>query len=513
MSFLPDRSEVVIRNMLERHAEERPNKECVVFEDGERWTYAEALGQAYGAANKLTELGIRRGENVLVFLPNNQNFIRAWLGIAFLGAIIVPVNTAYKGEMLRYICKNSEAVAIVTSPDLAERVRALGLELAIIHCEVLAISPKDEMVLETPIEPWDIHAIMYTSGTTGPAKGVMMPYLQTLMLPYHEWTRMSSEDTALVDMPLFHNAALTLACSVWKVGGIAVIRGVFSASRYWDIIREFGVTYALIFSTMPEFLISRPARPDDADNPLRTVCCAPMVKDPAGFMARFGIEDLYTAFGMTETRMTFGTQGHITNPKSCGKIAPGVTARIVDEHDIPVVTGEPGELIIRTDRPWEMNAGYWKLPEETAKAWRNGWFHTGDLFVCDKDGNYFFVDRKKDAIRRRGENISSFEVEREVTAHPDVKEAATVAAPGAFGDDEVKVFVVIREGSRFDPADLIRFLIPRMPYFMIPRFVEVIPELPKTQTMRVRKYELRERGNSEATWDREAAGIAVNRNS
>ncbi len=267
----------------------------------------------------------------------------------------------------------------------------------------------------------------------------------------------------------------------------------------------------LLFGAMLEFFNSMPPRPDDADNPLRVMLCTPIPENYTAFKERFGIQDLYTAYGIKETSCIFMTQGPELNPKSCGKIFPGVQVRLVDDHDIPVPTGKAGELIIRTDLPWQLNVGYWQRPEQTAEAWRNGWFHTGDLLRCDEDGNYFFVDRKKDAVRRRGENISTFEVEREVLAYPGVLEAACVAAPGDFGEDEVKVFVVPVEGHSIDPAELTKFLIPRMPYFMVPRFIEVIPELPKTTNMRVKKHELRARGNTTATWDREAAGIKVKR--
>jgi crotonobetaine/carnitine-CoA ligase len=185
----------------------------------------------------------------------------------------------------------------------------------------------------------------------------------------------------------------------------------------------------------------------------------------------------------------------------------------VDSHDIPVPTNEIGELIIRTDLPWQMSTAYYGRPGETAQAWRNGWFHTGDLFTCDEEGYFYFVDRKKDALRRRGENITSFEVEREVLTYPGVREAACVAVPGQFGEDEIKIFVVPSPDRSFDPAELIRFLIPRMPYFMIPRFVERVDELPKTATMRVKKFELRAQAKTDSTWDREEAGIVVTRNS
>jgi crotonobetaine/carnitine-CoA ligase len=514
MGFFPDRSEVVLRHMLERKAEELRDKECVRFQNGERWSYAESLLVAYRAANALSRLGVQTGENVLVFLPNDQSWIRAWWGIACLGAVIVPLNTAYKGEMLRHVCQDSQARHMITIPELAGRVEGLGLDLNIIDPAFLAEGSSDAPGLEQPIEPWDVHAIIYTSGTTGPSKGVIISYFKSYSDGIVNWGEVvTRDDTMLAELPFFHVAGMSNVYVVWSVGGRAAVRSGFSGSRYLAVVKECGATLAMMLGTVPGFLASSPPQPNDADNPLRVVFSAPMVSDPDAFMARFAIEQLITTFGMTETTGIIRNRGRIENPKSCGKVAPGVEVRLVDDHDIPVPTGQVGELIVRADLPWIMSTGYYQRPEETAKAWRNGWFHTGDMFICDEAGNYFFVDRKKDAVRRRGENISTFEVEREVTAHPSVLEAACVAAPGEYGEDEVKVFVVPRNESEFDPGDLIRFLIPRMPYFMVPRFIEVVGELPKTATMRVKKFELRARGDSSAMWDREAAGIKLTRHS
>jgi crotonobetaine/carnitine-CoA ligase len=196
---------------------------------------------------------------------------------------------------------------------------------------------------------------------------------------------------------------------------------------------------------------------------------------------------------------------------SCGRVRPGYQVRIVDEHDEEVPPGTVGELIVRADEPWVMNVGYLNMPEATADAWRHGWFHTGDALMCDDDGDFYFVDRLKDAIRRRGENISSAEVEIEVSAFPAVAECAAVAVPSEWSEDEVKVFVIAKPDTNLDPVELIEFLRPRMAHYMIPRFVEIVDELPRTNTFKVMKHELRDRGNSDATWDREAAGIVVKR--
>jgi carnitine-CoA ligase len=508
MKLLPNNSEVVLRYFFERHAEEQPTKECIYFENGERWTFKQALLEAYAAAKVLSRHGIKRGDRVMIFLPNNQGWIRAWWGINFLGAIVLPINNSYKGGMLKYICRDSQSRHIIISPDMARNLEGLKLDLNIIDPILLADGPADPPEPDEPLGLWDIAMIVYTGGTTGPSKGVLITYFQ-LFNNIQSYRGTTAEDTVLVDAPLFHIAGVACAYPIWSVGGRVALRTKFTGSHYFDVVRECGATVATLVGTTPAFLEASPEKPDDADNPLRILGCSPMVRDPARFMERFGIQQLITYYGATETFNVLINRDPTQKPKSCGKPAEWLEVRIVDPHDIPVPAGEVGELIVRSEVPWRISIGYWQRPEATAEAWRNGWFHTGDMLFCDEDGYYFFADRKKDSLRRRGENISSFEVEREVMAYPDVLEVACVAAPGQFGDDEVKVFVVPRDGARLDPAGLIKFLIPRMPYFMVPRFVEIIDELPKTQSMRVKKFELRERGNGPLTWDREAVGIIV----
>lgn len=290
------------------------------------------------------------------------------------------------------------------------------------------------------------------------------------------------------------------------------LRGQFSGSTFLDVVREVGVTQAFLVGTMGAFIDALPAQPADVENPLRELMIAPMVPDPDAFRARFGVDTLICAFGMSECGIgTIAWNPPSEKRNTAGRAREGAEIRVVDEHDIPVPAGQVGELIIRTERPWELTVGYLNRPDETARAWRNGWFHTGDAFHVDEDGWFYFADRIKDSLRRRGDNISSFEVERSVSMFDGVAEAACVAAPGQYGDDEVKVFVVLEERREFDPVALVEWLTPRMPYFMVPRYIEVVDVLPKTPSLRVKKFELREQGNSDATWDREAAGIVLKR--
>jgi crotonobetaine/carnitine-CoA ligase len=261
---------------------------------------------------------------------------------------------------------------------------------------------------------------------------------------------------------------------------------------------------------MVPFLLKLPPGPGDRDHTLKKVVLVPLSDDAQAFADRFGV-DVYTTFNMTETSWPLVSERNPAARGTCGRPRPGVEARIVDDNDCEVAPGAAGELILRTDTPWAMNHGYHNNPEATARAWRNGWFHTGDAFRRDEDGNFFFVDRLKDAIRRRGENISSFEVEAELMAHPAVREAAAVAVPSEHGEDEVLAVVAPVAGGSVDPAELLGFLVPRMPHFMVPRYVRVLAELPKTPTQKVQKNLLRADGVTPDTWDREAAGIRVRR--
>jgi crotonobetaine/carnitine-CoA ligase len=236
----------------------------------------------------------------------------------------------------------------------------------------------------------------------------------------------------------------------------------------------------------------------------------PLSDDAAAFADRFGVE-VITTFNMTETSWPIVSERNPTVRGTCGRPRPGIDARIVDDNDCEVAPGAVGELILRSDRPWAMNHGYHGDPEATARAWRNGWFHTGDAFRRDAEGNFFFVDRMKDAIRRRGENISSFEVEAEIGAHDAVREVAVVGVPSALGEDDVLAVVAPVEGLKIDPVALLDYLRPRMAHYMIPRYVRVMPELPKTPTQKVQKHLLRAEGVTPDTWDREKAGIVIRR--
>jgi crotonobetaine/carnitine-CoA ligase len=349
-------------------------------------------------------------------------------------------------------------------------------------------------------EPHDVMAIAYTSGTTGPSKGVVLPWgMFTLGLALLD--DLGPDDAFYSPFPMFHMSGKGAIAQAAYMNGRDVFRESFDTGSFWKDIDEHHCTFTLLVPAMAHWLIAQPPAIDDRRHSLRKALSSPIVP---GFAERFGV-NLRTHYGMTEVGNVM-TRGQVTDSSaSCGRPVAGYEVRLVDEHNYQVPTGEVGELIVRTVEPWSICLGYWNLPEKTAEAWRNGWFHTGDAFRRDADGNYFFVDRKKDALRRRGENVSSFEIEAAVGRHPAVAECAAVGVDVALGGQEIKIFVVRKAGADLMARELIDFLIPRMPRYMVPRFVEFVPSLPKTEaTLRVQKVKLRERPLNENTWDREA---------
>ncbi|HEV7862633.1 MAG TPA: AMP-binding protein, partial [Acidimicrobiia bacterium] len=286
------------------------------------------------------------------------------------------------------------------------------------------------------------------------------------------------------------------------------VRERWQTDRFWDDIRSHRITLAPMIGPIPLFLSAAPETAGDADNPLEHVIMAPVIPAFSDFERRFGVE-VHTSAGMTETGLPFRGYHPLANHRTGGRLAAGYEVRVVGEDGADVGPGVPGEALIRSDHPGWLGAGYLNMPDETAEAWRDGWFHTGDAYMYDADGNWYFVDRLKDCLRRRGENISSFELENEVNAHPDVLESAAVAVASEWGEDEVKIAVVRKPGCDATERDVVEFLIPRLPHFMVPRYVEFVDELPKTPTGKVKKVDLRRCGLTTDTWDRDRAGVVV----
>jgi carnitine-CoA ligase len=523
---MPRPDQCVQRYMIERWASEQPQKTFAIFAGGGQWTYADMQSKAIRTANALRALGVKQGERVVVWLPNDADCLRLWFGLNYLGAVFVPINTAYRGTLLEHALTLSEARLMVAHADLCPRLNdvdhnslreivILGgapspLDGVTVH-PASALEGADERppVLERPIAPWDMQSIIFTSGTTGPSKGVMSSYVHLHAMagsaPF-----LSGADRYMINLPLFHSGGVMPVTAMLIHGGSIAMVDSFNTEAFWPTVRKAGITTTILLGVMGGFLLKRPHSPDDKDHPLKTCTYVPLNETAPQFHERFGT-DIYTHFNMTEISMPIVSGANPTALGSAGRQRAGVEVRIVDENDCELPVNAVGELAVRTDCPWATSHGYAANPAATAAAWRNGWFHTGDGFRRDAQDNFYFVDRLKDAIRRRGENISSFEVESEVLAYPPIREAAAVAVRSEIAEDEVCAVVAIREGERFDPAELIEFLRPRMAHFMVPRYVRVVDALPRTPTSKIEKVKLRAEGLTADTWDREAAGIVIKR--
>ncbi|MBR0857729.1 AMP-binding protein [Bradyrhizobium liaoningense] len=521
---VPPREACVLRYLLDARTAATPQKTFVMFEDGTGWTYAEMRDKTRRTAAALEGLGVKQGDHVLVWLPNSPQCLTIWFAINYLGAVYVPMNTAYRGKVLEHAIRISDAGIGFVHGDLVERLadvdRSALRKIVVLHGNgqrlsdieligenVLDADERSLSDLQTPIEPWHTQSIIYTSGTTGPSKGVLSSYLHILSSG-DGFPLATSEDRFLVTLPLFHaGGTIPIYLMLAKGGSLTLTRG-FDTNSFWTTVHRTQTTTVILLGVVAGFLMRLPDPPVEHYASLKWVTALPFDEVSIGFGRRFGVS-VVTTFNMTEVSCPLVSEVNPTMPGSCGRPRAGVFVRVVDENDCGVRVGEVGELIVRTDRPWAMNHGYHRNPEATAIAWRNGWFHTGDAFRYDADGNFFFVDRMKDAIRRRGENISSFEVEAEVCAFPAVREAAAVAVKSDISEDEVLIAVSTAPGQSIDPAELIAFLRPRMAHFMVPRFVRIVDDLPKTPTQKVQKHILRQEGITAETWDREKAGIRI----
>jgi crotonobetaine/carnitine-CoA ligase len=530
-----DPEDWTLAKVLRRQAADRPDAVYLdAPEEGRKWSYAETLDIAESVATSLLASGVKRGDRVLIQAVNSSHLMFTWFAAAVGALVEVPINTAYEHNFLAHQIRTSDPRTAVIDDVFAQRfvdvlddcaaiesfwvidTGSLEQALATLRGAGLRAQPFEALLSRkdvTLVEPGarDLGAIFFTSGTTGPSKGVAMSHSQFYFdaVELVNVTKLTSDDVYMVVTPLFHgNAQWLAAYPALVAGGRFVMRGKFSASRWIDQVREGGVTVTNFLGVMMDFVWKQPSRDNDADNPLRCVFAAPTASSIlAGFRERFGIEAFVEVFGLTETSMPILSPYGEDRPAGAAGllVSDWFELQLVDpQTDREVAVGEVGEMVVRSKFPWTLSNGYYGMPETTVEAWRNLWFHSGDALRRDEDGWFYFVDRYKDALRRRGENISSYEVEQAVLAHPAVTECAVIAvpAPQEAGEDEVMACVVAPGGV--DPGELWVFASARMPAFAVPRFIRVVDRLPRTPSEKIQKSELRAVGVTVDTFDHAA---------
>ncbi|WP_051791038.1 AMP-binding protein [Amycolatopsis jejuensis] len=512
-------AERTLGGLLERAAAATPDRVLFTWEREER-TLAEVNRQVDILAARLRARGVGRGTRVALFMQTSPEYLYGWFALAKLGAVEVPINTAYRGELLHFQLEKAKvSLAVADAGVLNEAIEAVGDQLPLLT-EVLGnpgtyselLSGEVPQPIEPPA-PGDIACVLYTSGTTGPSKGVLLTHHHVASFGhlFAEITGLRADDVLLNYSPFFHISGkfATLGCLL--TGARMVLRSRLSISRFWDDARESGITAFVAIGGVCHMLNGKPPRPDDADNPVRVVYAVPAPAEIYHeFEKRFGLK-IVEAYGSTESNLLVNSSLHESVPGACGRPNPIFEVQVVDPDDVPVPDGEPGEVVVRCADPLLLSAGYDGLPDATELAWRNGWFHTGDRAMRDESGALWFKDRLKDSIRRRGENISSYEVERLANGHPEVAESAAVGAPSELGEDEVRVVVVLREGATTGPEELFRHYARTMPYHMVPRYIDIVDVLPRTPTDKVEKYKLRAEWPGAHTWDAAAAGWRMTR--
>lgn len=518
--------------LLEEKAKRNKDKTCIYFKD-DKISYKEINDISNRLANGFLKLGVNRGENVLIMLPNSLEFLYTWFGLSKIGAAEVTVNTDHKGEFLRYNIDNCDAKVMVVHGAYLDRVKLIQqnipklqklvvigdyaaerLEFAITPFNELLNSPANKPEVE--VNEYDTGAIIYTSGTTGSSKGVMLSQ-GTEMNCARECVRyreLTADDIVHSCLPLFHGNAQGLSVLPCLIADASMVLGErFSVTSFWDEIRRYKVTQFNFIGVMLSYIYMQPPKSDDTDNPVKVAFGGPIPKDIYWeFKRRFDIR-FVEPYGLSELGVIAYNIYPEHNPKigSFGKTAPGYEVRIVDNDDNEVSPGVVGEIIARPTKPNMMMSGYYHMPDKTVEAYRNMWFHTGDYAFKDDGGYFYFADRKKDYLRVGGENISSMEVEATINTHPKIAKAAAIGVRTEGGEDAMALFLVLKPGEKLAPEELMQWAEKRLPRFAMPRYIEFVKQLPEIATEKVDKSKLKERGVGPNVWDRVKAGYKIQR--
>lgn len=522
-------------DLVKRQAERYGNRTFCTFEEGPALTFSEFETETDALASGFADLGVGPGDRVLVFAYNSRSFLLTMIAVHKRGAIFVPINTELKGDFLSHQVRVIEPKIVVVDALLRGAFDTIDVsELAIettvviggeasplpgtrhVAFEALAgTAPRADDIL--PAKPQDICTIMFTSGTTGPSKGVLMPHAHCYMFGFGAGRALSmtDEDRMFICMPFFHAMGLTIQFTSCLIHGVPIhVVRRFSATTWLNDVRACKATITYALGVMPEFIYRQAPTEQDRDNDLRVVLAVPIGEEwGEAFEERFDLR-LMQAYGMTECNLP--AFGDLSDPMMAGcagyVIEDFYEVRIVDsETDEPLEPNEVGEIVVRPKRASCFMAGYFNMPERTVEAWRNLWFHTGDAGRFDEKGRLFFIDRIKDCIRRRGENISAFEVEQVLNNFPAVAESSVIGVRAESGGEEEVKACIVASGDTPDPAAILDWCVERMPRYAVPRYIEFVTELDKTPTGKLRKQDLRDAGITAATWDRETVGYEVRR--
>src|SRR5512139_354363 len=511
---------------------------------GTPYTAAEIEREANRVAGALAGLGVRHGSTVATILENGPEAVLSWFAIHKPGAISVPVNTALKGPLLRHVLGDAEATVVIVQEDLAERPAELVDSIDSVRHMVVVGDPArvaftgvraavhawqdllsaDDARPDVLVRPADLGTIVYTGGTTGPSKGCALSHNYHLAIARQiisSWGR-TPQDVVWSPLPLFHfNAISCMLTGTLISGGRAALSRRFSVSGFWPEINRTGATIASLLGSLAVMVARADDHPQakaagrpEANTTLRLLTGAPIPPEiDELYRRRFGITTFSNAYGTTEASLiSWLPPGEPYKPGSAGIVNSATfSVKIFDDDDREVPAGAEGEIVCRPLAPHVMFEGYWKRPQATVEAWRNLWFHTGDIGRVDEDGYLYFVDRKADYMRRRGENISSWELEKVFHEHPAIRDVCVHAVASEVSEDDVKATVVLRGGASLTEEQLCRWAIEQLPYYAVPRYFEFRAELPLSETGRTTKNLLKSEGVTPATWDREAAGVTFER--
>ncbi len=519
----------VIGELLKERAAKHP-EQPYLGSDQTLLSYGEVDARTDRLAAGLAENGVTPGDRIAVISANRIEMLEVFFACAKSGAVEVPLNVFLKGEFLRYQLDDSQAETLVVDGPGWEAAAPLLEHLPGLK-RVIAMDELSEVPASLDVVPWSaleastaptptpdlssasLQAILYTSGTTGMPKGCMLPHgwymngakVASEMLEYR------TDDVLFTALPLFHAWAQGIVMGALVHHLTAWVDPIFSVTRLLERFQETGASVFTGVGAMGMAMLGAQPTERDKGHRLRAALMIPFTPEQQQqFLDRFGAVVLSQLYGQTECgAITYAKLSDERNLGSIGKPAPYLDVRLFDDDDLEVPTGEIGEIVVRANVPNALYLGYWRKPEATIETWRNLWHHTGDYGRADEKGWITFVDRKKDALRRRGENVSSQELERAIAGHPKIVEAAVHAIPSPMTEDDIKACVVVEPGQDVKPQELFAFFKEVLPYFAIPRYVEIVAELPKNATLRVMKHLLREKGVTPETWDLEALGLAV----